>query len=352
VKRSRGAVHGGSGFTSGRLKDTPSNQNARIYVGNLPYELRWEELRDFFKQAGEVVFVDILTFNGRSKGCAVVEFESQDQADRAIKELSDTLIQGRKIFVREDREADQKRSRESKHRRLSDSHHRDNHHQSSDRDRGRRSSLNRQKENVNQVHIANLPYSIAWQDLKDLFRQAGQVSRADVYQNSDRRSKGTGNVVFETRDEVESAIKMFNGFEWHGRKLEVEEGNGQRGESFNRRSSVGGGGGGRYAVPGPGMPPYGMQPYVMQPYAMPPYGYYDPSFDFQGYGHMNRGGGGFNRGGMRQQQFYGGRGGGMPYGGYINPHHPMAHGHHHHQQRPAPPSRPVISQAGEGAEAS
>lgn len=37
----------------------------------------------------------------------------------------------------------------------------------------------------------------------------------------DRRSKGTGKVVFESRDDLDEAISRFDGFEWHGRKLGV-----------------------------------------------------------------------------------------------------------------------------------
>lgn len=57
-----------------------------------------------------------------------------------------------------------------------------------------------------QLFIGNLPFSVAWQDLKDFFRQAGNVVRADVKETPDRRSKGNGIVVFETADEARRAI--------------------------------------------------------------------------------------------------------------------------------------------------
>ena len=42
--------------------------------------------------------------NGRSKGCGIVEYADINGTNRAIKELNDLELMGRKIFVREDRE--------------------------------------------------------------------------------------------------------------------------------------------------------------------------------------------------------------------------------------------------------
>lgn len=42
----------------------------RVYVGNLAYETHWTALKDHMRQAGEVVFADVLRdFDGRSKVC-------------------------------------------------------------------------------------------------------------------------------------------------------------------------------------------------------------------------------------------------------------------------------------------
>lgn len=56
-----------------------------------------------------------------------------------------------------------------------------------------------------------LPFHCQWQDLKDLFRQAGTIMRADVALGPDGRSRGFGTVVFATEHDAERAVKMFNG---------------------------------------------------------------------------------------------------------------------------------------------
>jgi len=69
----------------------------------------------------------------------------------------------------------------------------------------------------------NLPYQAGWQDLKDLFRSAGNIIRADINIGADGRPKGSGTVIFETSKDAQQAISMYNGFDWYGRILEVRE---------------------------------------------------------------------------------------------------------------------------------
>ncbi|KAJ3016400.1 UNVERIFIED_CONTAM: hypothetical protein HDU68_012233, partial [Siphonaria sp. JEL0065] len=183
-----------------------------------------------------VVFADVLTQpGGRSKGCGVVEYSTPEEAEAAIRELNDTPLLGRQVFVREDREPDIKFSGT----------------RSGGGDRGGYGGpRGGSGPNPSAVYITNLPYIVAWQDLKDLFRQAGNVTRADIHNGPDGRSKGTGIVGFDSPTDAQNAIfritALFNGYEWHGRKLEVREdlgnihGGGDRGD----RGDYGGGRGG------------------------------------------------------------------------------------------------------------
>ena len=68
-----------------------------------------------------------------------------------------------------------------------------------------------------------LPYQANWQDLKDLFRPAGAIIRADIQIGPDGRPKGSGTVVYESVEDAQNAIAQFNGFDWFGRRLEVRE---------------------------------------------------------------------------------------------------------------------------------
>ena len=68
-----------------------------------------------------------------------------------------------------------------------------------------------------------LPYQAGWQDLKDLFRSAGNIIRADINIGADGRPKGSGTVIFETAKDAQQAITLYHGFDWYGRTLEVRE---------------------------------------------------------------------------------------------------------------------------------
>ena len=77
----------------------------KLYVGNLPYSSTEEEIKEMFGKVGTVESVSIITdrFSGKSKGFGFVEMASDDDAGKAISELSGREVGGRKIIVSEAR---------------------------------------------------------------------------------------------------------------------------------------------------------------------------------------------------------------------------------------------------------
>ena len=76
-----------------------------IYVGNLPYNVVEEDLREIFEEYGEVASVKIISdkLTGRSKGFGFVEMENDQEARKAIEELNNAELSGRNIKVNESR---------------------------------------------------------------------------------------------------------------------------------------------------------------------------------------------------------------------------------------------------------
>jgi len=203
-----------------------SKKENRVYVGNLSYDVKYGDLMEFMRGAGEVLFAEVLvTPTGVSKGCGIVEFATHDEAQRAIKELSETPLLGRPVFIREDREVDSRFGATPVPGKIGmalagaafgggggfgggfGSHR----------------PLPLAGNPGNQLYVGNLPYQAGWQDLKDLFRAAGNIVRADINIGADGRAKGSGTVIFETSKDAQAAINMYNGFEWYGRTIEVRE---------------------------------------------------------------------------------------------------------------------------------
>jgi len=148
--------------------------SGRVFVGNLAWSVNWSALVEHMEQAGEVVYAEILTgIRDRSMGCALVAYKTKEQAQEALKMLSETEIQGRQIYVREDRES------------------------------------------YWTVFLNNIPHDMTWQSLKDLCSEYGKVAR------SDRNSKGYGTVRFDSEEDAKACIEGLNGKEYEGCTLQA-----------------------------------------------------------------------------------------------------------------------------------
>lgn len=202
-----------------------SKRENRVYVGNLSYDVKYRDLMEFMRGAGEVLFAEVLvTPTGVSKGCGIVEFASQEDAQRAIRELSEQPLLGRPVFIREDRETESRFGATPVPGKIGMAMAGQGLHAAPPpRPPSHNYFGNTGANPGNQLYVGNLPYQAGWQDLKDLFRSAGNIIRADINIGADGRPKGSGTVIFETAKDAAQAISMYNGFEWYGRTLEVRE---------------------------------------------------------------------------------------------------------------------------------
>ena len=76
-----------------------------IYVGNLPYSISENDLRDMFAEFGEVARANIIMDRdtGKSKGFGFVEMPNQSEAEAAIGKLNESEYDGRNMRVNEAR---------------------------------------------------------------------------------------------------------------------------------------------------------------------------------------------------------------------------------------------------------
>lgn len=76
----------------------------RLYVGNLPFEAKEEDVRELFENHGDVDNVDLITDRqtGRPRGFGFVDMPSE-AADQAIQALNGTSMEGRSLTVNEAR---------------------------------------------------------------------------------------------------------------------------------------------------------------------------------------------------------------------------------------------------------
>ncbi len=83
----------------------------KLYIGNLPYSVKDEDLAAIFAEAGTVISATVIFDRAtkRSKGFGFVEMEDAD-ADNAISTLDGKEIDGRAMRVSEARPKEEKRN--------------------------------------------------------------------------------------------------------------------------------------------------------------------------------------------------------------------------------------------------
>ena len=82
-----------------------------IYVGNLPFSVRDNELSELFSEYGEVKSANVIMdrSSGLSKGYGFVEKDDKNSAEEAIQYLNGKEVKGRELRVNEARPRPDKR---------------------------------------------------------------------------------------------------------------------------------------------------------------------------------------------------------------------------------------------------
>jgi cold-inducible RNA-binding protein len=87
------------------LEAQEHSMGRKLYVGNLPYSVSEDELRELFTRAGAVDTVNVVRDNatGRARGFAFVEMASDEEAQNAVTTLNNYSLGGRNLTVNEAR---------------------------------------------------------------------------------------------------------------------------------------------------------------------------------------------------------------------------------------------------------
>ncbi|CEM04418.1 unnamed protein product [Vitrella brassicaformis CCMP3155] len=190
------------------------NDSARIYIGNLPDDVRESELDDVFYKFGRIVDIEIKT--GRTSNgtaYAFVEFSDPRDAGDAVEMRDGMRFGGNRLKVQFTGERRPRRNGPYD---------------------GFRKGSNPPKRTEYRVIVEGLPDSASWQDLKDHMRSAGAVGYANV-------EHGKGIVEYEREEDMLHAIKRLNGSTFKNpfssgeiRVFEDREGRGGEGHDAGR----------------------------------------------------------------------------------------------------------------------
>ena len=87
---------------------------SKVYVGNLPFSMGFAELKELFSPCGEVTEATVIVnkYTGRSKGFGFVTFANKESAKKAIAEMNEKEVGGRKIGVKSAKPLEEREERE------------------------------------------------------------------------------------------------------------------------------------------------------------------------------------------------------------------------------------------------
>ncbi len=236
-RRSRSPLNRRSDDRTGSHSSRESRASRRVYVANVPFDVKWNDLKDLFRdKIGNVTYCQL--FEGedsKSRGCGLVEFQDSASARKAIDILHRYEYRGRELVVKEDLDCERDRcgrlilpSRRDKERES------DYRLDGFDVSVGSAQSFNTYGlspqflESLgvkgplnNRIFVANLDYKVGEHKLEEIFKLAGKVTKVKLYTDATGNSKGHGTVEFEHPVEAVQAISMFHNQKLFNRPLSV-----------------------------------------------------------------------------------------------------------------------------------
>ena len=155
--------------------------SGNVFIKNLDTSIDHKALHDTFAAFGPVLSCKVaLDGNGQSKGYGFVQFDNEEAAKSAIKQLDGMLINDKQVyvgfFVR---------------------------HQERARTNGSPKFTN--------VYVKNLPEASTDEDLKQLFGPFGMITSATVMKDANGKSRCFGFVNFQSPDSAAAAVEKLNG---------------------------------------------------------------------------------------------------------------------------------------------
>ncbi|XP_013413945.1 serine/arginine-rich splicing factor 1B [Lingula anatina] len=199
------------------------DNECRIYVGNLPPDIRTKDIEDLFYKFGRITFIDLK--NRRGPPFAFVQFDDPRDAGDAVHARDGYDYDGYRLRVEFPRGSGPGGPRGG-----------------GGGGRGARRGGPPSRRSDYRVLVSGLPPTGSWQDLKDHMREAGDVCYADVFKD------GTGVVEFLRYEDMKYAVRKlddskFRSHEGETGYIRVKEDYSGRGSGGSMGDSMGRGGG-------------------------------------------------------------------------------------------------------------
>ncbi|CAG8516880.1 10921_t:CDS:2 [Funneliformis caledonium] len=204
----------------------------KVFVGNLAFSTNEQALAEFFNQTGRVVKANIITRGSRSLGYGFVALETEEDAKNVVEQLNKQELDGRQINVEVAKPKNESSAATHHNRREVSGENNVEINDStavtdvpatngtSENDNAppkrRGSYLKTGEPSKTVVFVANLPFAINDDGLKDIFKDYNVASAHVVYRRGGR-SKGFGFVELADEEEQKKALEGLKDVESEGR---------------------------------------------------------------------------------------------------------------------------------------
>ncbi|KAH0902189.1 hypothetical protein HID58_041692 [Brassica napus] len=170
-------------------------EEAKLFVGNLAYDVDSQALAMLFEQAGTVEIAEVI-YNretDQSRGFGFVTMSTVEEAETAVEKFNRYDLNGRALTVNK---AAPRGSRPERQPRV--------------------------YEPAFRVYVGNLPWDVDNGRLEQVFSEHGKVVEARVvYDRETGRSRGFGFVTMSNETELNDAIAALDGQNMEGRAIRV-----------------------------------------------------------------------------------------------------------------------------------
>jgi nucleolin len=248
--------------TRGESQFSRENQ---IYVSNLPWSARDEDLVEVFSRFGDVTSANVISDRetGKSRGFGFVNFASAQARDAALQENLEIL--GRTVFARiaterkprkegefQARPTRERSEGEREFQRSYSESGRESRGPSGREDRGESMSRSPVFDENKTVFVGNLDFGVTEEKVRNEFSQCGNIAKLRLPKTLEGNVKGMCFIEFESENAVDQALKK-TGVPLNGRNIRVNKytanppprsrnEEGERRGSFSRQGSRDAGG--------------------------------------------------------------------------------------------------------------
>lgn len=162
---------------------------SKVYCGNLAWSVTDDELKNHMSSAGKIIFSKVIREpSGYSRGWGIVEYETPEEAEKAVLKFNLTEFRERNILCKIDTKYEKN-----------------------------------EKDNSNElsVYVGNLPWKIDWKELRDIFKKYNNTY-GTIIKDNNNRSRGYGILKFINKEDADLAIEEMNNSFVNGRQIVVK----------------------------------------------------------------------------------------------------------------------------------